>query len=286
MVFKNKIKSAFILASLLSLPSFSYSNQTQLVVGFPPGGGQYLIAQHLTASIPMQLSISQGAQGVIAMNSCLASQNSLCITTQAQLVYAPYDQEINKSVKYDLNSVKRSIAVGRSPTVLVALSSKDKNIKPDAIFGSGTAGLKHGIQQVINKIGLPNTVIVNYKGVGPAVNDVLGGHIDYVLAPWTTVSSFVKAGKLRVLYTTETIDPALQSVPTFSRALNATVGDTVFAILEPVGASQSTIESFDKLSQLVSSKEFKDSLEKIEVEPLPNGFNVIKHYSDLIKTLQ
>ena len=43
---------------------------------------------------------------------------------------------------------------------------------------------------------------VPYKGTGPAVTDLLGGRIDMMFSPSTTVQAFVAAGKLKALATT------------------------------------------------------------------------------------
>src|SRR6202790_3216918 len=43
---------------------------------------------------------------------------------------------------------------------------------------------------------------VPYKGTGPAVTDLLGGRIDLMFSPSTTVQSFIDSGKLKAIAVT------------------------------------------------------------------------------------
>lgn len=60
---------------------------------------------------------------------------------------------------------------------------------------------------------------VPYKGSGPAVVDLLGGHIQLMFANLVAVLPNVKSGKLRGLATTGAVRPrALPEIPTVVEA--------------------------------------------------------------------
>jgi tripartite-type tricarboxylate transporter receptor subunit TctC len=62
-------------------------------------------------------------------------------------------------------------------------------------------------------------VHIPYKGTGPAVQDLLGGHIQMVMVDIGSVKSQVAAGKLRLLAVTgATRSNAFPDVPTFAEA--------------------------------------------------------------------
>jgi tripartite-type tricarboxylate transporter receptor subunit TctC len=60
---------------------------------------------------------------------------------------------------------------------------------------------------------------VPYKGTGPAMNDLLGGKVDFMCDQTTNTTSQIKAGKIKVYaVTTKTRVPALPDVPTAQEA--------------------------------------------------------------------
>ena len=60
---------------------------------------------------------------------------------------------------------------------------------------------------------------VPYKGTGPAMNDLLGGKVDFMCDQTTNTTSQIKAGKIKVYaVTTKTRVPSLPDVPTAAEA--------------------------------------------------------------------
>lgn len=60
---------------------------------------------------------------------------------------------------------------------------------------------------------------VPYKGTGPAMNDLLGGQVDFMCDQTTNTTSQIKSGKIKVYgVTTKTRVPSLPDVPTLNEA--------------------------------------------------------------------
>lgn len=60
---------------------------------------------------------------------------------------------------------------------------------------------------------------VPYKGTGPAMNDLLGGQVDFMCDQTTNTTSQIKGGKIKVYgVTTKTRVPSLNEVPTMDEA--------------------------------------------------------------------
>jgi len=60
---------------------------------------------------------------------------------------------------------------------------------------------------------------VPYKGTGPAMNDLLGGQVDFMCDQTTNTTSQIKGGKVKVYaVTTKTRVPSLPNVPTMDEA--------------------------------------------------------------------
>jgi tripartite-type tricarboxylate transporter receptor subunit TctC len=64
-----------------------------------------------------------------------------------------------------------------------------------------------------------NLTTVPYKGTGPAMNDLLGGQVDFMCDQTTNTTSQIKSGKIKVYgVTTKTRVPSLPTVPTLNEA--------------------------------------------------------------------
>ena len=84
-------------------------------------------------------------------------------------------------------------------------------------FGSsGSGGVPHLSGELLNTMAGLKIIHVPYKGNAPALADLVGGHVDMAFNGLTSVMSFIKSGRLRVLGVTSlTRTAALPDVPTF-----------------------------------------------------------------------
>ena len=84
-------------------------------------------------------------------------------------------------------------------------------------FGSsGSGGVPHLSGELLNTMAGLKIIHVPYKGNAPALADLVGGHVDMAFNGLTSVMSFIKSGRLRVLGVTSlTRTAALPEVPTF-----------------------------------------------------------------------
>jgi tripartite-type tricarboxylate transporter receptor subunit TctC len=91
---------------------------------------------------------------------------------------------------------------------------------------------------------------VPYRGVGPAVNDVVGGHIQLTFAGWGAIRGAVEAGRAKVLAVAQ--PQRLKAVPEIPTAAEAGLPGyefaTWFGIVVPKGTPAPVIA---KLSQAI-----------------------------------
>jgi tripartite-type tricarboxylate transporter receptor subunit TctC len=87
-------------------------------------------------------------------------------------------------------------------------------------------------------------VHVPYKGTGPAMNDLVGGHVDVMFSGISSAKPFMDAGTLRAYAVTgETRNAAVPDVPTFAEAgLAGVTASTYWGVLAPKGTPQEIIE--------------------------------------------
>ncbi|MDB5808890.1 MAG: hypothetical protein JWN94_1012 [Betaproteobacteria bacterium] len=105
-----------------------------------------------------------------------------------------------------VNSVKELVALAKS--------------KPGALnFGGGTGAAAHMAMELFESMAKINMVHVPYKGSGPAMIDLLGGHLSLGFDAVMTTVPYAQAGKLRMLGVSSLKrSPAAPQVPTMAEA--------------------------------------------------------------------
>jgi tripartite-type tricarboxylate transporter receptor subunit TctC len=197
---------------LLLATNLAYAEKLEILVGFPPGGGQHTIALIIEEALRSSghetiVNIKSGAGGVIAMNECVkrAEFNVLCLASQSQLVYT--DILSSDAIRYQPEQLTYIKLVGESPLVLLSPITNTKSI-PDVMedirlnkvtFGSGALGNSVATRQLMSFLKSHNAIDVNYKGVGPAIVDLMGNHIDYVIAPYAAAKTQIDQKSVRLV---------------------------------------------------------------------------------------
>jgi tripartite-type tricarboxylate transporter receptor subunit TctC len=92
---------------------------------------------------------------------------------------------------------------------------------------------------------------IPYKGTGPAMNDLLGGQVDFMIDQTTNTTSHIKAGKIMVYgVTTKKRLASLPDVPTMSEAGMPNFEITVWhALYAPKGTPKPIIDQLSKALQ-------------------------------------
>ena len=118
---------------------------------------------------------------------------------------------------------------------LIALAKREPG---KLSYGSGGAGTApHLAGEMFKTAAGVDILHVPYRGVGPAVNDVVGGHIQLAFAGWGAVRSPVDAGLAKILAVAQS--QRLKAVPQYPTAAEAGLPGyefaTWFGILAPKG---------------------------------------------------
>ncbi|HET7160153.1 MAG TPA: tripartite tricarboxylate transporter substrate-binding protein, partial [Burkholderiales bacterium] len=136
-----------------------------------------------------------------------------------------------------------------------------------AFTGHGNA--THVAAELFKVLSGIDMVGVNYKGGGPALVDVMGGHVAAFFSGVSSGSPLVKAGKLRALgVTTTRRSTALPEVPTIAEAgVPGYEVDGWYGVLAPAATPPAVIARFNRdLSQLLATTDMKDRLLTAGVE--------------------
>ena len=265
------------------------SKPVRFIVTYPPGGSSDLMARIMgqkmgevwgqtvivdgkpgaAGSIGMEFAARQPADGYtfVIGNLGPASVNPL-------ITKVPYNME-KDFIPVSLTAVGPNILVvpSASPYKTLAELLAAARAKPGTLsFGtSGAGSMAHLGGELIMRQAQVKMIGVPYKGGGQAVNDLLAGHLDMMVADALPVSQFIKANKLRPLAVTSSRrSPMVPEVPTFAEAgLQGLVAENWWGIFLPAGTSKAVVDNYHAtLVKVMADPELKEKFAALGVEAM------------------
>ena len=135
-----------------------------------------------------------------------------------------------------------------------------------ASAGNGT--LNHLLGEMLNSMAGIQLQHVPYKGVAPAINDVLGGQLPIVFASLPSALPHIKAGKLRALAVSgDKRSPVLPDVPTIAESVPGYNGTLWIGLFAPAGLPADVLATLqDATRKALAAPDLRDKLEQQGVE--------------------
>jgi len=247
------------------------SKPVRIIIGFPPGGATDLVARLMapryTALFKQQFIVDNrpGANGVIG--SDLAANAApdgyvIHLATIGSLVLSPATSKVPYDSLKDFAPISQAVALQnifivhpnlppRTLKELIALA----RARPGALnfASSGNASPGHLAGELFKSMAKVNLVHVPYKGGGPAMVDLVAGHVEIFVAVISTAVPQVKAGKARALAVTgPRRAAALPEVPTVSEsALKGYEATNWYGYVAPPATPRAIVERLHKATLTV-----------------------------------
>ncbi|MGH8619513.1 MAG: Bug family tripartite tricarboxylate transporter substrate binding protein [Burkholderiales bacterium] len=200
-----------------------------------PGGGtdvvSRLLSVPLTESLGQSVIVDNRGGGSAIIGSMIVAKAvpdgyTLMMATNASHAINP---GLFPDLPYDpIRDFTPIAAIGGVPSVLVVVPAfPAKTVKEFIAYGiaqdgkfnhgsSGTGGTGHLTAEMFKSVTGVRATHVPYKSDGPALVDLMGGHLSFTFANMPGVVAFVKAGRLRaVALTAPKRSPVMPDVPTF-----------------------------------------------------------------------
>ncbi|MBY0437958.1 MAG: tripartite tricarboxylate transporter substrate binding protein, partial [Burkholderiales bacterium] len=141
------------------------------------------------------------------------------VAIQSKVPFDPF-RDIAPVTRLGMGALMITVAAefpAKTMTELLALA----RAKPGSLnYGSsGSGGVNHLATEVLNRMAKLQTVHVPYKGIGPALTDLMGGQIQFLLSGIPNVMPQVKSGRVRALaVSTPARSPFVPDVPTIAES--------------------------------------------------------------------
>jgi tripartite-type tricarboxylate transporter receptor subunit TctC len=280
----------------------NYPNRAiTLVIPFAPGGSTSIVGRGIADKMSELLGEKvvvdnrPGAGGTVGTKAVAKSDPdgyTLVLGYTGTLAIGP---SLYKSVGYDPRKDFAPIGlIGNAPNSLVVNPSFPAKTVAELIayakanpgkvnFGSAGAGTaSHITGEYFARTAGITLVHIPYKGTGPALTDLLGGHIPMAFAPIPASHPNVSAGKLRALAVTSTTRSGLlPDVPTMAEAgLPGFDASLYYGLAAPAGTPRTIIDTLTKvLREALASDEVKKQLGNDGTEITPG---TPEDYADFI----
>jgi tripartite-type tricarboxylate transporter receptor subunit TctC len=256
---------ALLSLATLSLASPAFAETVKIVVPFAAGGPVDQLARILTPELSAQLKAdvivddrggAGGAIGSELVAHATPDGDTILLTSMGSQILSPI---LNPPTAYDpVKSFVPVMMIATMPSLLVVNHQLGADTMKDLIakaklqkltYGSAGPGTTMNIAvEMLNAAANVKIIHVPYRGAAPAINDLLGGHVDMLNADLPVLLPLVKAGAVTpiALFASERT-PLLPDLPTTKElGLPSVVMESWYGAFLPAGTP---LQIRDKLEQ-------------------------------------
>jgi tripartite-type tricarboxylate transporter receptor subunit TctC len=263
----------------------------RLIVPFAAGGAADLfgraLASGLSTEIGQQVVVevragAGGLTGVDALAKSTPDGYTICLAGAAALSAIPF---MVSKMPFDWRKDLALLTLAvRVPEVLIVHPALGVDTLDDFVayarahpgkinFGSAGAGsITHLAVELLKRETGIDLVHVPYRGVGPAVGDMLGGHIQLIVADVPFLLPHIRSGAIKALAVTSAARiPALPEVPATAELGYAAVNsDNWYGLVAPARTPADVLDTLRRASiAVLTSAELKKQFDSQNAAPAP-----------------
>ena len=263
------------------------SRPVKMIVPVAAGGGTDFTARTLAEKLgvalgqPVVVENRPGASGSLGAQQAAAAAPD-GYTLLMPITSFPINPSLRKLPFDTVEDFAPVVLAGTLPLVLVVNSDVPAKSVPELIAlarskprginfaNSGNGTTAHLAGELFNRMAGTQMVSVNYKGGGPAVSDLLGGHVQVYFSTIPSVVQHIQAGKLRALAVTgKERSPEMPDIPTVAESGLPDFEVTAwFGIFAPAQTPQPVVARLNaELVKILAMADVREKLANHGVEP-------------------
>lgn len=266
----NKLKAvalqalaALAITSMLPLTASAQTKTIRMVVPFAAGGPADLIARKIGARLGSQLDATvvvdnrpgaNGKIGVNAVSNSVGDGSVLLFATSGMLTISPI---LYKDLGYDplkdLSPIARTVVNGTALLVNSAIPANNvkefveyanKTKGPVPMGSAGVGNITHLYLELLKDSTKTDLMHIPYKGVAPAMTDVMGGQIAGAFVDLPAALPLIQGGKVKALGVVGSQrSPSAQAIPTIEeQGYRGVDGVSWFGILGPASMQPDAVK--------------------------------------------
>jgi tripartite-type tricarboxylate transporter receptor subunit TctC len=266
-----------------------YPNKpVRVLVTVPPGGGVDTVTRLVTGRMAAKLGQTfvvenrGGAGGSIAAEAVYKAEPDGYQLMASQPSPITTNVALYKSLNYDPTKFQFVGIMSMIPNVLLVKNDFPAKTAKEFIdyvkanpgkvnyASQGPGTTSHLTAELYNKLTGSKTTHVPYKGTGPALNDLVAGHVDFIFMQLESAIKLHEGGKARILaVTTGKRIPQLPDVPTMAELGHAgLISDTWNAISAPPGTPAPIVAKLNAtLNEVLKEPELAGRFKQLLLTP-------------------
>jgi len=288
-----KFSSALITALLLLVSPAGAQiwpeRTVRLVVPYPPGGNADVVGRVIARALqnelgqPFVIENKAGAGGLIGAESVVKSPAdgyTLLLSANGPILYAPemaprkpyeWRRDLTPVGTISLTSLVLLVHPSLPATSLREFIDLARREGAKLTFGSGGPGSSNHLfsELMQSRLNL-NWTTVQYKGTAPAMNDLVGGHVQFSIDQVSASLPLIRDGRVRAIAVSGSRRvPWLPDVPTFVElGYGDLVGYTFAALMAPAGTPKDVIEKLSgALKNALRDPQVAEQINALGAEP-------------------
>jgi tripartite-type tricarboxylate transporter receptor subunit TctC len=253
-----------------------------IIVPFAPGGGTDMISRLVGDGMsreldkPVIVENKPGAGTTIGSDEVARSKPDGYTLLMATFAHA-INPALRPKMPYDTDKAFTPVVlIGHSPSVLVVRPDSPYKSLADLIKAAkaqpgkityasqGVGTSAHLAGELLETLAKVDMSHVPYRGAGPALNDLLGGHVDLMFGTAAAVGSALQSGTLRALgVTTAERSPALADIPAIAESVPGYKLDSWYGLYAPAGTPPQVIARLNEAATKAAQAEaFKSKVQQ------------------------
>ena len=284
------LSAALVAAALPAWAQTFPSRPVHLVVSYAPGGTGDIVARLISDKLAAALGQTVVVENRAGASGSIGAQSVVSATPDGHtlLVGQPAEVAINqhwiRGLGYDPINDLQPVALATvvplalvipaaAPYATVADMLKASKARGLSFASAGTGTPGHFTGELLKLKTGSNLTHVPYKGAGPALNDLLGNHVDLFFSGFPAAWAQVKAGKLKLIAVSPAKrSPAAPDVPTVAEASG--IADFDISLWQGVFAPRATPKEVvarlnAELNRIVTQPEIRERLRNEGADVIP-----------------
>jgi tripartite-type tricarboxylate transporter receptor subunit TctC len=287
-VFGAFVTPVLLVCSTLALAQGYPSKSVTIIVPFPPGGGYDTHARAIAPRLsqilgqPVVVDNRAGAGGTIGLALAARSAadgHTLVVAGAGDIAISPF---LYQNLSYDTAKSfapitmigQFSLVLAAHPSIpvktvkdLIALARSKPGHLSYATSSIGSTG--HIASEMFKTMAQVDLISVPYKGTGPGIIGLMGGHVATMFAEPGSIMPHVRSGKVRgIAVSTPKRAAGIPEIPTIAES--GLPGFDVtgwWGIFAPAGTPQPVIQRLhNEVVAIVKAPEFRSRMESLGAE--------------------
>lgn len=275
----------------------------RIVVPYAPGGGTDAVArivgEKMAAQLgqPVVIDNRAGAGGVVGTEfAARAAPDGYTLVLGSTATHA-VNPSLYSKAGYDpiadfvavsplattpaLLVVNGDLPAGTLPELLAYVRSRPANAQP-TFASAGAGSIQHMAGELFKAMTRTDILHVPYKGAGPAMTDLLAGHVSMAFDTMPSALPQVRAGRIRALgISSATRHPALPDVPAIAETVPGYELVTWYGLFAPRGTPNAVVERLN--AEARRALESPEVQEKFRAAGLDTRWSTSADFAALVK---